>query len=218
MSEQSQKVAISTHPVVTRPPWLSKGKILPKAVWDFERHCLNYFVHAKGGVPDDARVAHILSSFGGFLVSDWALEDRDRLITLTFEQFMSEFRTRWLPHGWDSQLRSQILRARFDPKKIRFGPWAYQLQVLNVYLRGTSSHLDDDSMRFHIQCSIDTDLQLLVGKHANEISELHRWIAEVESLDDQRRDEEKRIREVVDQMMSDHNRQFGASSRNARIK
>jgi hypothetical protein len=218
MSEQSRKVAISTHPVITRPPRLSKGKILPKAVWDFEHHCLNYFVHAKGGVPDDARVARILSSFEDFLVCDWAATDRVRLITLTFEQFMSEFRTRWLPFGWESQLRTELLRARFDPKKISFRSWANQVQVLNAYLRGTSSHLDDDSMRFHIQRSIDPELQLLVGEYANEMTELHLWIAKVVSLDDRRRDEEKRMREVFDQMMSARDRQLGSSSRNTRIK
>ena len=55
-------------------------------------------------------------------------------------------------------------------------------------------------------------------KNLNEITELHLWIAEVKSLDDQRREEEKRIQEVFDQLMSARNRQFDASSRNARIK
>ena len=217
MSER--KVAISTHPDVTLPPRLSDGKILPKAVWNFERHCRNYFLNAEE-VPDDAKVSRLLSSFEDCLVNDWMTVNRDRLTAITFEQFMTEFRTRWLPRHWESQMRMQLLRSRFDPKKVDFETWVYQVQVLNVYLRGTPSHLDDDSMRLQIRDSIDGELQSLVRKkkNLNEITELHLWIAEVKSLDDQRREEEKRIQEVFDQVMSARNRQFDASSRNARIK
>ena len=75
-------------------------------------------------------------------------------------------------------------------------------------------------MRLRIRDSIDGELQSLVKmkRNLNEITELHLWIAEVKSLDDQRREEEKRIQEVFDQVMSARNRQSDASSRNARIK
>ncbi|KAF8271642.1 hypothetical protein EI94DRAFT_1720238 [Lactarius quietus] len=171
MSEQ--KVAISTHPVVTRPPRLSEGQILPKGVRDFENHCLNYFVNAKESIPDDAKVARILSSFEDFLVNDWICVDRDRLVTLTFEQFMFEFRTRWLPLNWEEQVLDHLLSARFDPKKIRFGPWAYQVQSLNAYLRGTPLYLDDDTMRFRLYANLDEELQLVARMtHAMDITDL----------------------------------------------
>ena len=219
MSER--KVAISTYPDVTLPPRLSDGAILPEAVWKFERHCLNYFVNAEEDIPDDAKVSRLLSSFDDCLVNDWMAVNRDRLITLTFKQFMSEFRTRWLPRHWERDIRIHLQRARFDPKKDHFGTWIIQMQVLNVYLRGTPFHLDDDRMRLQIWDNIDEELQLLVGMkkhHLDEITELHLWIAEVKNLDDQRREEEKRIQEVFDQVMAARNRQFRASSRNARFK
>ena len=203
MSEQ--KVAISTHPIFTHPPRLSAGKILPKAVVSFEFHCENYFANARGGVTDDAKVARILSSFDDLLVNDWIRVNRDRLITLTFEQFMSEFRTRWLPYNWEHQLLSQIMGSRFDPKKTRFGPWAEQVQTLNVYLRGTPLRLDNRSMRLLLQTNLDEDLQSLVWlANANEITELHHWVTKVESLDDRRRKEAKRMWEVYNQVTNAH--------------
>ena len=65
---------------------------------------------------------------------------------------MSEFQTRWLSLNWESCVRVHLLRARFDPKRIRFGTWAYQLpmQTFNVYLHDTPSHLDDESMRLQL--------------------------------------------------------------------
>jgi hypothetical protein len=176
MSEQ--EMAISNHPVVTRPPRLSDGEILPRAVRNFEHHCQNYFVNAKEGVADNERVARILSCFDDYLVNDWIAVDRDRLITLTFEQFMTEFRTRWLPLNWERELRVQVLSARFNPKRIRFGAWAYQVQSLNVSLRGTPSHLDEHWMRLQLQANFDEELRLLAQEaNVNEITDLHLWVA-----------------------------------------
>jgi hypothetical protein len=106
------------------------------------------------------------------------------------------------------------MRFRFDPKKTRFGPWADQVQTLNAYLRGTPSRLDNESMRLLLQVNLDEDLQSLVWlTKANEITELHHWVDKVKSLDDRRRNEEKRMWEVFNQMTNAHQRQFGASSR-----
>jgi len=217
MSEQ--KVAISNHPVITRRPRLSDGEILPKAVRNFENHCQNYFINVKGGVADDEKVARILSCFENYLVNDWIAGDRDRLITLTFEQFMSEFRTRWLPFDWERDLCIQVLSARFDPKKIRFEAWANQVQTLNVYLRGTPSHLDEHRMRLQLEANIDEELRSLVREaKANQITELHIWVAEVKDLDDYRHDRRKHMREAFDDMIRARKGQFSNSSRNTNTK
>ncbi|KAI9464548.1 hypothetical protein BJY52DRAFT_1184279 [Lactarius psammicola] len=201
------------------PPRLSDGEILPKTIRNFENHCLNYFVNAEEGVADNEMVARILSCFENSLVNDWIAVDRDRLITLTFEQFMTEFRTRWLPLNWERELSIQILGARFDPKKIRFGAWAYQIQSLNADLRGTPSHLDEHSMRLQLGANIDEELRSLVrGAKANQIKELHTWVAEVSDLDDYRHDRQKRMREVIDEMIHAREGSFGVSSQNANTK
>ena len=107
-----QKIATSIHLVVTCPPQLSNGKITPKAVKDFENHCLNYFVNAKGGIEDDLKVSWILSCFENDLVNNLISVNRTHFTTLTFENFMTEFRAHWLPHDWEQNIQSKILSIR----------------------------------------------------------------------------------------------------------
>ena len=125
------KTATSSHPVVTRPPQLSNGEIGFKAVKDFENHCLNYFVNAKGGIEDTVKVSRILGCFKNDLVNDWISVNRNRFITLSFSEFMIKFRARWLPHDWEQTVRSKILSARLYPKKQKFEDWASSIQSLN---------------------------------------------------------------------------------------
>lgn len=212
-------VAISSYPVPTRPPRLSYGKILPKAVRHFEYHCLNYFANAKESVADNEKVARILSCFDDYLVNDWIAVERDRLITLTFEQFMAEFRTRWLPLGWEEDLRTQVLSARFDPKKTRFGAWADHVQTLNVFLRGTPSHLDEHSMRLQFEANIDEELRWLAREaDANKITSLYLWVAKVKDLDDHRHDKLKRMKEAIDDFFHAHNGHFSSKPPKTKTK
>ncbi|KAF8808349.1 hypothetical protein BYT27DRAFT_7210892 [Phlegmacium glaucopus] len=95
------KTATSSHLSVTCPPQMSNGDITPKTVQDFENHCLNYFINAKGGINDALKVSCILGSFKNDLVNDWISVNRDQLSILSFPDFMSEFRTHWLPHDWE---------------------------------------------------------------------------------------------------------------------
>lgn len=113
------KTATSTHLVVTRPPQLSNGEITPKSAKDFENHCLNYFANAKGGIEDNVKVSRILGCFENDLVNDWISVNRERFTTLTFPEFMTEFRARWLPHDWEQTVRSKILSAPTLPKETK---------------------------------------------------------------------------------------------------
>ena len=182
-----QKIAISSHPVVTRPPILSNGEISPKSVKDFENHCLNYFVNAKGGIEDEIKVTRILGCFENDLVNDCISVNRDRFTTLAFADFMTEFRARWLPHDWEQSLRSKILSARLYPKKQRFEDWASSIQSLNVSLRGTPSHLDDGRIRLQLEAGLDEELQTAArDAKAHEELSLHPWITKIKELDNRR--------------------------------
>ena len=58
---------------------------------DFENHCLNYFVNAKGGIEDDVKVARILGCFENDLVNDRISVNRERFTMLSFPDFMIEY-------------------------------------------------------------------------------------------------------------------------------
>ena len=211
-----QKVAVSTHLLVTRPPQLSNGDISPKSVKDFENHCLNYFVNAKGGIEDNLKVSRILGCFENDLINDWVSVNRERFTTLSFANFMIEFRERWLPHDWEQSLRSKILSARLYPKKNRFEDWAASIQSMNVSLRGTPSHLDDDRIRLQLEAGLDEDLQTAArDAKAHEELSLHPWIAKIKDLDNRRVIQRKRVAEAVEEAMKSNKKPFSSSSRYA---
>ena len=214
MSEQ--KTAVSTHLLVTRPPQLSNGEISPKSVKDFENHCLNYFVNAKGGIEDEVKVARILGCFENDLVNDWISVNRERFTTLSFPDFMTEFRARWLPHDWEQSLRSKILSARLYPKKQCFEDWAASIQSLNVSLRGTPSHLDDSRIRLQLEAGLDEELQTAArDAKAHEELLLHPWISKIKDLDNRRIIQRKRVAEAVEDALKSNKKPFSSSSRYA---
>ena len=210
------KIAISSHLTVTRPPQLSNGEISPKAAKDFENHCLNYFVNAKGGIEDNVKVSRILGCFENDLVNDWISVNRERFTTLTFPEFMTEFRARWLPHDWEQSIRSKILSARLYPKKQHFEEWAASIQSMNVSLRGTVSHLDDNRIRLQLEAGLDEDLQTAArdAKAHDELS-LYPWITKIKELDNRRIIQRKRVAEAVEEAMKSNKKPFTSSSRYA---
>ena len=211
-----QKTTVSSHPSVTRPPQLSNGKILPKAVKDFENHCLNYFVNTKGGIEDNVKVTRILGCFENDLVNDWVSVNRERFMTLSFAEFMIEFRARWLPHDWEQNIHSKILSARLFPKKQKFEEWASSIQSLNVSLQGTDSHLDDERIRLQLESGLDEDLQQAArDAKTHDEKALHPWIAKIKELDNRRIIQRKRVAEVVEEAMKSNKKPFTSSSRYA---
>ena len=210
------KTATSVHLIVTRPPQLSNGDITPKSVKDFENHCLNYFVNAKGGIEDNLKVSRILGCFENDLVNDWISVNRERFTTLTFPEFMTEFRARWLPHDWEQSVRSKILSARLYPKKQKFEEWASYIQSLNVSLRGTPSHLDDNRIRLQLEAGLDEELQTAArDAKAHDEASLHPWISKIKDLDNRRIVQRKRVAEQVEEAMKANKKPFSSSSRYA---
>ena len=126
--------AIAMHPALSHPPKLSKGRITPNIIRDFENHAENFFMNAKHGVLDNKKVTRILGCFKDRLVNDWISVNCKRLHTLEFEQFMDEFCSHWLLKTWVEDLWNDILGSRLDPKLTTFEVWASKIQTLNVAL------------------------------------------------------------------------------------
>ena len=74
-------------------------------------------------------------------------------------------------------------------------------------------------MRLQLEANIDEELRSLVREaKANQITELHIWVAEVKDLDDYRHDRRKHMREAFDDMIRARKGQFSNSSRNTNTK
>ena len=185
----------TTHPVVTQLPLLS-----PKSAKDFKNCCLNYFVNAKGEIDDNIKVSCTLGCFENDLINNWISFNCEHFTVLTFPEFMTKFRSRWLPYNWEQMLHGKILSARLYPKKQCFEDWASQIQSLNVSLQGTVSHLDDDHICLQLEAGLDKDLQTIARDvKAHEEVSLHPWIAIIKDLDNCCIVQQKRVAEAIEE-------------------
>ena len=85
------------------------GELSPKIIREFEICCNIYFMNIKGGVADDQKVRKLLHSFKNTLIQDWMSTESDRLVQLSFTDFMNEFRERWLLTNWEQSVLTQML-------------------------------------------------------------------------------------------------------------
>src|SRR6266404_488894 len=175
------KDAIISHPVLSCPPQLSGGRIMPVVVQAFENHVENYFLNAKDHpIPKADKVTHLLGSFEGPLVNQWISQNQTRLCALTFPQFLAEFRQCWLPNKWEQELLTQILQARLEPQKSSFEDWSTEIQTINNALTRTTAFLTEDQMCQQLESNIDKDLRLLVRKaDAADITGFVAWLRKV---------------------------------------
>ncbi|KAH9009482.1 hypothetical protein EDB85DRAFT_2162677 [Lactarius pseudohatsudake] len=192
------KIATVSHPILTRPPILTAGQITPKAVRDFENHCNTFFINAKDGVEDNEKVKRIIGCFENTLVDDWALCDSERLMALTFPEFMKQFRARWLPLNWEQAVRTQMLNSRLDPSQ-RFDAWSDQILSYNVSLRNTTSHMSDAQLRIQLEAALDEELRTMAtDEKLNEIADFHEWMSKLTRIDNRRQTERKRMADFWD--------------------
>ena len=202
-----QRLATVVHERMTLPPILTDGEITPKVIRDFESHCSTYFLNAKGGVTEEQKVTRIMGCFQNDLVDDWTQVEKTRLLALTFEEFMKEFRERWLPPNWEQAVRTQMLNTRLSPSQ-RFQPWAAQILSHNVSLRNTQSHMTDAQLRTQLEAALDEELRALAAEEGcDDISGLREWMLKVTDIDNRRQRERKRLAEFFDLSMRAAKRQ-----------
>ena len=111
----NNKEAVASHLALLCPPHLSKGKITLNNVWEFENHCKNHSMNAKGGVEDGQKVMKILGCFENLLVNNWISVNWTCLWTLTVEEFMIEFQQHWIPRNWEEDVAMHILSSHLNP-------------------------------------------------------------------------------------------------------
>ena len=110
----------------------------------------------------------------------------------------------------------EILSARLYPKKQKFEEWASYIQSLNVSLRGTPSHLDDDRIRLQLEAGLDEELQTVAhDAKAHDEQSLNLWISKIKDLDNRCIVQWKRVAEQVEEAMKANKKPFSSSSRYA---
>ena len=156
-------------------------------------------MNIKGGVADDQKVRKLLGSFKNTLIQDWMSTETDRLIQLSFTDFMDEFRERWLPTNWEQNVLTQMLGSHLDPARQTFEAWASQILSHNVSLRKTKSHMTEEALRRQLEIMLDEELRTLACEaNVAEIAGLREWMTKVKELDNRRQIDLKRMAQFFD--------------------
>jgi hypothetical protein len=172
----------------SKAPILRPGDISPDVMRKFEHACLNYFDHKE--VVAEKQVRKILSSFKDSRISDWIANERDRLLTLSFAEFMAEIREGYLDRDWEDSTRRE-LQAMFQNNS-SFRDFAVRVQGKNSLLLGTDSHLSDDKLRHRIEAGINDRLsKRCKAEKVNKVIDFKEWLAEVKRVDDGLQDDRR---------------------------
>ena len=178
----------------SKVPVLTAGDISPVTMRQFEHACMNYFIHKK--VIADDQVSLII---GGILddgVGDWIISDRDRLIALPFNAFMTEFRTNYLAEDWEEDTLHKVLSMTQGTGT--FWDYAIALQSKNSLLRGTVSHLPDDKLRHQLGAGMETRLSKKVStEKVNKVADFRKWLNEVKWYDEGLRAEREEYEKIA---------------------
>jgi hypothetical protein len=200
------------HDSASRPPTLLAGDITPEVMRSFELACLGYFDNKD--VEDNKQVRKILSCIQDPRIIDWIGTERDRLLTLSFAQFMAEFRARYLDKHWEELTRRELLGM--SQNNDTFWNFAIRAQAKNSLLKNTASYLDDANLRHQLEAGMNERLaKKCISEKVNTIVDLREWMMEVKNLDDSLT-EDRREWEAISRANRDAGRKanvFGEPSR-----
>ncbi|GLB45211.1 putative retrotransposable element tf2 155 kda protein type 1-like [Lyophyllum shimeji] len=183
-------------------PVLHPGDLTPKVMKDWERGCLTYFRTKE--VKEEDQVLRCTIGIRDDRICDWLAGDHDRIVKLSFQEFMNEMRVNYLPHDWPVKTRGLILNHRLDPATTSFWDYAAEMQAMNSLLVGTSSWFDTKAepnlLRDKIEAGLDEDLSREYwASKTNLIKDWHQWLDAVRTLDETRHHNLKRQREIADE-------------------
>ncbi|KII87828.1 hypothetical protein PLICRDRAFT_73864, partial [Plicaturopsis crispa FD-325 SS-3] len=180
---------------ITKPPVLTAGKVSPRVLREWAQGAGGYFFH--GGIIPSRQVEAVASGIRDDRLQDWYMGDKERIIALTFEQFLAEVRVKCLPEDWEYDVRSAILSSRQGAST--FEDWYIKMSSENALLVGTECHIDDGILRHHLEacCHEDTAHECKEVK-AYKILDFSKWINEVVRCDKKRMRVAEQHQKVVD--------------------
>jgi hypothetical protein len=132
----------------------------------------------------------ILSGIHDSCITDWISTERDRLLKLSFTEFMDEFHVGFLDKDWENKTRCELLSMTQGSDSF----WTYAIcaQAKNSLLRNTTSHLDKNNLRHQLEAGINDRLaRKCASEKANNVVDFHDWLAEIKRIDDNLNDNRK---------------------------
>jgi hypothetical protein len=181
MPQVTKNVAYVEQDSSLKPPILHPGDISPAVMREFEDDCLGYFENKE--IAADKQVRKILAGLKDSRVRDWIFSDRERLLGLTFEEFMMELRAGYLDEHWEENTRREL--GGMTQGNESFWDYSIKIQSHNSLLVSTPSHLDNEQLRHRIEAGMDEMLsKRCIHAKVNRVQGLKPWLAEVKHVDD----------------------------------
>lgn len=200
MSFIPNQLAVVEHIHQSKSPILLAGEIDPAVMRTFELGCLDFFDCKE--IKEGDQVRKILGCFRDTRIRDWINGDRNRLLTLSFADFMTELRANYLDPDWEPTVRRRILAATLKQNQ-SFWDWFSHMQSLNSLLANTPSHFSDASLREKLEAGLDPELTRRCNANkVDKILVLRPWALEVKRHDENRRADLKRAREVTEEVFN----------------
>jgi hypothetical protein len=188
-------------------------ELTPRIIHDFNSACHDLF--AMKETPANKQVGSILPGFQDIQIRDWISIHHGRLTALTFNEFITELKTQFLPPHWEEEQRRLLCQATLQ-KNADFKNWVRGRQNENIVLKGSKCHFDDDGLHLQLESLIDADLRNRclnrgihnivenaidpVSKEATASVRLKKWIDEVGKIADERTYDLKRFCEAAEEM------------------
>jgi hypothetical protein len=120
----SVQTATIEHPITKHCPILTGGDLTPQTILLAE-NAFNKFFIAKNVKKAD-QVKLILGTFKDAHIHNWISTNRERLLKLSFKEFITELRTNFLPTGWVNTICISLLGKTMS-QNTKF--WDYAQEV-----------------------------------------------------------------------------------------
>ena len=145
---------------------------------------------------DEEKVKLILGVFKDVHIRDWIATDHVCLLGLTFNDFMSELHTNFLPSDWVESVWISLLGMRMM-KNVKFWDYAQKVCVLNIVLQGTPSHLGESTPHNQLEARLKSSLQTECAREElYKLTTLKEWIEHVRKIDKQLTTKRKQYQEI----------------------
>jgi hypothetical protein len=179
-------------------PIITAGTLTPEAVRSWEKGCKQYFLIKK--IDAAQQVPYVAWNLQDARIHEWYDNDSDRLDKLSFADFVADLRKVWLPSDWDDTLREKMLCNVQGSRA--FHDWAVEVENQNTMLKGTPSHLQLASLRWHLEAHMCLDLKRkyrVSGEKAEK--DFRTWLDKVRLLDEERQHDVRRTTRVCEDVV-----------------
>ncbi|KAG2114690.1 uncharacterized protein F5147DRAFT_570230 [Suillus discolor] len=176
----SSKTAHVEQSSASKPPFLTLGKVMPEALQFWEMRCAQFSMHK--GIPEADMVKKIAWGMQDPWIQDWYLTNQEEIDAITFKEYMTEVCNIWLPLGWADIVRHKMLASMQGQHP--FNEWAINVQSQNTLLHGTTSHLPDVNILYHLKSHMNAELATDYHTESVEEEDLCKWIERVHILNE----------------------------------